>query len=360
MATIHDVAQMAGVSISTVSNVINRNGNVAARTEARVLEAIRTLDYVPDYLLRSKRSSLSKNIGIITEDIAVIFSARITQGICDYCSQHGLSTMITNLNLRLRSGKWEAYKNELGDYLYEELVKDPAFLKMLGNALDDLKKNSIRGIIYVGEHPRDISPLISEFGLPCTAVFSYTKRDSGCYCVNNDDEHGAMLAVEHLIANGHDRIAVVTGETTSLATHKRLIGYQNALMKHRIPLNPSYVYSGTWGSRSGAEALVQLMKLDVPPTAIFVMNDIQAGALLNKAHELHLKIPEDLSVIGFDDIEASNYTYPPLTTIHTPFEEMGYTAAEKLIERLDHPDDAYSTLLQCRLVERSTVARLKR
>jgi len=236
MATIQDVAEMAGVSIATVSNVINRNGRTAAATEAKVREAIQKLNYIPNYMQRSSRLVISNNIGVICEDISVVFCARMVRGICDYCTEHDLGMIMTNLNLKLRSGKWEAYKNEFGDYIYEELVKDPMFVEMLDGAVTTLMQNNVKGIIYVGEHPRDITPIITSFRMPSAAVFSYTKKDSGCFCVNNDDEAGAAMAVERLIEAGHMHIAVVTGETTSLATHKRLIGYQNTLMKHRIPL----------------------------------------------------------------------------------------------------------------------------
>lgn len=351
MSTIRDVARLADVSISTVSNVINKNGNVAKSTEARVWSAIKALDYVPDYVRRSVRSGLTKTIGVIAEDIAVAFSGQMVRGICTYCEKAGYNVSLANMNLQKGSSRYS-------DFAYEELVKDNGFLHKLSTAVRSLQSSNVCGIIYIGDHPRDITPLIPHLLNPCVAVFSYTQSNSGCYCVNNDDREGAKLAVEHLIRNGHTRIGVIAGPTDSLAAHKRMIGYQETLMKYRIAFRPDYVYAGVnhWTQIDGVEGLKKLMMLPDPPTALFVMSDVMSTGVIRAAHELDLHIPEDLSIASFDDDMSAGLSCPPLTTVRTPFVDMGYKAAEGLVARLNTTVDCYSLLLPCQLIERETVA----
>lgn len=358
MSTIRDVAEMAGVSISTVSNVINRNGNVASKTEARVLDAIKALNYVPDYVQRSSRTYANKNIGIITENCAIPISARIVQGICSCCNENDFIPVLHNLNLNLFDEELQAYRNKLGDFVYEALVNNEHFLHRLDTAIQVLRQSNVQGLVYVGDHPRDITPLLSLIPLPCSVVFSYI-QERKTNSVNNDDQQGATLAIEHLIANGHKRIAVITGPTNSLATHKRLLGYQETLMKHRINLEPNYIYAGHWSYADGATGLKHLLQLPTPPTAIFVMSDLMAVGTLNAASDMGLHIPDDLSIIGFDDLEFSAYTYPALSTIHTPFEAMGYAAMQKLLAQLGDPSSVCSQLLPCELIQRKSVGSIK-
>jgi len=160
----------------------------------------------------------------------------------------------------------------------------------------------------------DVTPLLFYISLPCSVVFSYVQGNRAD-SADNDDCQGATLAIEHLISKGHKHIAVITGPTNSLATHKRFLGYQETLMKHQINFETSYVFAGHWSYWDGTDGLKHFLQLPNPPSAIFAMSDVMAVGIINTAAEMELYIPADLSVIGFGDLQFVAYLYPALSTI---------------------------------------------
>ena len=349
MATIHDVASLAGVSIATVSNVINQNGKVSKKTETAVRDAISQLGYVPDYVKRSKKAAMTHSIGVITENISIPFAASMTYGISHFCHQNGYHLVLSDLHMIVT-------RNTHQDFIYDDLLQDQVFLGKLHSSVDLLVNSGVQGIVYVGDFARDITPLLSHIPVPCVAVHSYTQKNSECFCVNVDDQASSFTVVEHLLEAGHRNIGIITGPTNTLVTHKRLMGYQDALMKYRVPLNPANIYPGHWDYEDGVNALHYFTELPEPPTAIFAMSDLMAVGALNEARRMNIAIPEQLSLAGFDCIELALYTDPPLTTLHIPFQQMGYNATKILSERLVKPSEEHSLLIPGELVSGGTVA----
>lgn len=349
MVTIRDVAKQAGVSISTVSNVINNRGYVADETAQRVKEAIKELNYVPDYISRGAKCSMVKHIGVVVEDIIwpYLHSAKIIQGVSQYCDEKSYQLQMVNMNI-----------GNVPHEDFDALDLDDTFHTKHDRAIQSLLKSNIRGIIYVGMHPRNVEKWIKKINVPVVTAYSFADHHPS---VLADDFHGGKLATEYLIKNGHSKIGILSGPTNSYPAHQRFLAYQEALMEHNIPFNPSYMYLGNWQYQDGVECCRKLMALPDPPTAIFAMNDMMAYGILNTAHELNIRIPEDLSVIGYDNLTLSYCSYPALTTVELPFQEMGRRAAGLLIRILEEGSENIqetSHLVKGELYPRNTVAKI--
>jgi LacI family transcriptional regulator len=192
--------------------------------------------------------------------------------------------------------------------------------------------------------------------LVCTYCYA---DDRFHYSVNFNDETAAYEATKYLIGLGHDKIAIITGRVDSLPCQDRLRGYQRAIMDNNLLINPLHVKVGNWEYESGYQLTKELINSDIPPTAIFAMNDLMAGGVIDAARELNVNVPQDLSVIGFDNREMSFYYVPKLTTIEIPLNEMGKEACKLLIERLTGTESEQRHLkVKCRLIERQSVKNL--
>jgi len=331
---------------------LNNSDKVAPKTADAVHKAMAQLGYIPDYVQRSKKALMTRTFGVITESIGAYFTSQMLAGINEFCHKNNYNLIFSDIHLDIQV-------NDGNDFIYEDLAKDQQFITNLKKSLESLVSCGAQGIIYIGSHGRNVTPLLEHFHIPCVIVNSYTEKNSGISCVNLDDEHAAHMAVSHLLDHGHEQIGIITGPTTSLVTHKRLLGYQKALLERRINLEPMYMFNGHWGYLDGGQALRYFLSLEKPPTAIFAMNDQMAARLLNEARRMKIDIPRQLSLIGFDDIELSSFTYPPLTTINIPLREMGASAAQMLSEQILHPhEQKQNLLLHCSLVSRETVASL--
>lgn len=347
MITIHDVAKLAGVSIGTVSNVINKSRSVAPSTAQRVLDAIEQLNYIPNTVAKSLKTSQSRIIGILAEDVSAFFTGDIIDGICKFCEEHDYTVNLCNLrvNDKVQHGK---------SYPYDDLEHSEAFKQSIKTALNHFTTARVEGIIYVGVHPRDVGNILPTLSIPVVYAYSYTKKND--YCVNYDDYQGAHLAVEYMIKQGHSRIALICGAINSVASHKRLMGYHNALMEHDLAYYPEYVCSGNWLYQDGYQRCENLLRLPNPPTAIFAMSDLMAVGAMHAALDHGLSIPDDLSIHGFDNLNMSWLTRPMLSTVHLPLREIGQKAAETMIQVLnDTPPEMTGILIPCSHVERNSI-----
>lgn len=349
MTTIHDVAKQAGVSIGTVSNVLNKTNKVAPDTAVRVMEAVQALNYVPNTMAKGLKTKKTRNIGILAEDISAFSSGDIINGIWKYAEEHDYAVNLCNLIVNNRVKCATAS-------IYQELEQTASFQKSVEKSLGLLLASRVDGIIYIGVHPRDVGHILPSFDVPIVYVYSYTSKDD--YCVNYDDFQGAKLAVEYLAEMGHKRIALLSGSIDSVASHKRLMGYQETLMKHHLAFRPEYICTGNWLYEDGYRNCVRLLDLSEPPTAIFSMSDLMAYGALNACLDRQLRIPEDISIHGFDGLEHSAYTHPALTTVQLPLQEMGRKSMETLLHVINHEQpDSRSILLPCSHVVRKTVGK---
>lgn len=348
MNTIHDVAKLAGVSTGTVSNVINNSKKVSPETAKRVKEAISELNYIPNIIAKSLKTNSSRVIGILAEDVGGFFSGHIIDGICSYCESHDYSVHLCNLLVH------QKVKTDV-TYHYREMEESEAFKLSLKNNLNTLLTARVCGLIYIGTHPRDVSNILPALSIPVVYAYAYTKDDD--YCINYDDFQGAKLAVDYLIQNGHKRIALLSGAVDSVPAHRRMMGYQTSLMEHGLAFDPALIRTGNWQFKDGYRHCLSLLQSASPPTALFAMSDMMAIGAIRAITETGLRIPDDISVHGFDDLELTALLTPALTTVHLPLTDIGIQSAAVMDSLLcgDTPS-LQNLLLPCSHMARNTVA----
>ncbi len=338
---IKDIAEKADVSIATVSNVINNRGRVGEETRKKIMSIIEEYNYLPNELAKNLKLNKTDSIGVIVEDISVFNAPDIIKGIHASAEEKQLSILLTNMGLFSKSGN--EFPNvdkckELAMPLYKQLVK-----------------SQVEGIIYIGFHPRDITGIIGESKLPIVYTYCYTRNEDD-YSVNYDDEGGSYQITKYLITKGHRHIGLISGLINSKSSHARFRGYQKALSEYLLMFNPQFVKTGDWEYESGYRMAIDLLNQETKPTAIIAMNDLMAAGATQAIKEQRLQVPDDISVIGFDNRELSGYHSPKLTTMSLPLEEMGRVSMN-ILHQLKHNQHVAQKkyLLDCHLVERESV-----
>lgn len=317
MATIKEIAKKCGVSVATVSNILNGKPGASEATREMVLEIAKKMEYMPSYVAKSLKTKNTRNIGVIAEDMTIFSIPDIIDGITEYCEKVDYKILLTNLRL---------YKKYNDRYYHRE--------DYFGTVKQEIKKfvaMQAEGIIYVTAHERIMHCIPEDLPIPAVMAYGYTES-SNVPSVVVDDQDGAYGMVRYLIDKGHRRIGVISGKADSIHAQDRLLGYQKALRDSNLIYDPELVCYGDWTRESGYECVEKLLKQDI--TAVFCMNDLMAGGVYDRADELGLGIPEDLSVVGYDNRELSSYYKPPLTTIELPLHDIGYRAAEVMMELL--------------------------
>jgi LacI family transcriptional regulator len=307
MATIYDVAQAAGVSISTVSHVMNGTRHVSAATEQRVQAAMARLNYRPSSLARGLVRQETKSIALIVPDNVNPFYAELAYDIENCGFAAGYSVLLCNT-----------------DY---NLARETAYVEML------LSKR-VDGVVYMSVDFADArAKLLQAAGI---AVVVFDGTFEGMDAVLLDNYQGGWLATQHLIALGHRRIACITGPSAECrGSAARVHAYRDALTKAGLPLDPCLEIKGDWSYRSGQAATEALLRLDAPPTAIFACNDNMAIGVLSALHALDAPAPAAVSVVGFDNIAMGAFTTPPLTTVATPILKAGQKLCQLLLDRIN-------------------------
>ncbi len=349
ISTIVDVAALAGVSVSTVSNVINHKGTTAPETEKRVREAIRQLNYIPNTVAKNLKTSRNNTVGIIAEDICAFMSGPIIEGISSVCEAKGYTVSLCNLRLE------HLYPpQEPADY--EQMVRRPEFLRSVQDSVTNFLSARVSGVIYVGLHPRDVGGILPQLPIPVVYTYCLTRSDGDC-TVNYDDFQGAKLAVDHLAELGHRRIALISGPINSIPTHKRMQGYTESLMEHGLSFDPAYVCTGKWSTSAGYQHCCRLLDMEYPPSAIFCMSDDIAFGAMRAAYERGISVPGRLSLQGFDNTDSSRCVLPALTTVNVPLSQMGRTSAQLLMSLMTQQEvEARHVLLPCTHVLRQSTA----
>ena len=325
--TIRDVAQLAKVSPATVSKVLNGAPYVSEGARQRVLEAIDKLNYRPNTIARSLRKSHTATIGLVTDDLEGVFTMAMMHSIEEAASGQGFSVFLCNS--------------------YGEMARERAHLEVL------LAKQVSGIILMSGYKVRERgAPALDLGGVPVIYLYQYT-RDIPVPCIVPDDEGGGALGTRHLLDLGRQRIALINGPLHFEATQLRLAGYQQALKEHGVPFDPTLVQRRKWHEQSGYELAHELMALPRPPDAIFCASDSLAAGALDALHELRVRVPEEVSVVGFDNRYFSSHQRPPLTTVALPLYEMGLLAGEMLLNAIQgRPQQAEIRQVPCTLVKR--------
>ncbi len=332
---IKDVAQEAGVSLTTVSHALNDslNGRVNAETRERIKEIARRMNYHPNRLARGLRTNSSGMIGLLTEEIATTpHAGRIILGAQEAASRHNLTLAIINSALQADA---DERRNDV--------------LALLDRHVD--------GIIYATVYHDTVTPP-EELGSVPAVLIGATDRTGRVSSVVPDERQGAADAVRHLIAAGHRRIAFLPSLVDVPATRGRLLGYEDAIREAGLEVDPALQSPGEPEARGGYAATIDLLDRGGDPTAIFAYNDRMAMGVYRALAERRRRIPQDVSVIGFDDqAPIAGSLFPGLTTVALPHYEMGAWAVETLTTLLnDDGAHAESVRMPCRTVERESIA----
>ncbi len=341
MATIRDIAKICNVSVATVSNIINGKGGASEETAARVRKVADELNFAPNMIAKNLKQRSTRTIGVLTEDLTVFNMPEIVDGIDSYYEEKKYHVLLSNLRLF----------RKYGDAYYES----EEYFSQVAEELKIMLAKQVEGIIYIGCQVRNIPCIPKKFPIPIVVAYSYTEN-KGVPSVVFNDEQAAYDATKELIGCGHKRIAILCGPANNLHTQQRLQGYQRALFENEILFNPAFVLPGGWTYQAGYEAAERLFQLGV--TAVFAMNDLLAGGVLDRAKERGIRVGEDLSIIGFDNREISKVYNPPLTTVQLPLTEIGREAASLMLDLICKNEEVQLTRhkMNCSLVRRASVS----
>ncbi len=310
--TLEEVAQLAGVSRSTVSRVMNDHPNVRPETRERVWEAIRKSGYQPHAIARSLVTKRTQIIGmVIPEAVTTLFTDPffpiLLRAATEACNEHGYQLMLSLFSSS--AGRQEIYQRLVRNaYLDGVIVASVALNDPL---ISDLLRDGVP-FVCVGRHP-----------------------NGQVHYVDVDNAGGALMAVEHLIRLGHRRIGTLTGRADMTAGQDRLEGYRQALAVHRIPVEEELIIEGDFTESSGMLGMQRL--LPAHPSAVFVASDTMAIGALKALRQAGQEVPQDIALISFDDIPAASVTEPPLTTVRQPIRQMAALAVETLLDLIEQP-----------------------
>lgn len=344
MVKLNDVAKAAGVSPMTVSRYINKSGYVSEKNAAKIQSVIDELEYYPNRIAKSLVTKKSDTIGLVIASITNPFYPYLVLGVEDVAHENGSSTFLCNLE-----GK--------------------------GHVLDfakTLSEHCIDGIIFAHLNltESDVN-WITSHDMRCVLIDNEVNC-SNAFQVLTDDYYGSTLAMEHLIGLGHERIGLIYGqleqhpkfpvrefeETFQFSLwHSRTKAYYDAMAAHNLPIDNDAVVEGNGGPRLGFEGgymgMKKILSLKHRPTAVFVENDLMCSGVYRALYEENVRIPEEMSIVGFDGLFTSEWLFPPLTTVEQPKYEIGRAAALFMFDKRAEP---YNVHLKPRLLVRSSTA----
>ncbi|HEY5255374.1 MAG TPA: LacI family DNA-binding transcriptional regulator [Acidobacteriaceae bacterium] len=310
MPNMKQIAQMAGVSLGTVSHVINNSARVREPLRQRVLQAVDSLRYQPSALARGLRRDKTNMIGMVIPDVTNPFFPAVVRGAEDTAFANGYRLVLCNTDNS--HTKELEHLEQLRTYLPAGLIIIPASFGKLSEEVESFRRAGA-AVVFLDRMPRS------------------WKGDS--VTVSNED--GAFRAIQYLIHLGHKRIACITGPLHLPNAQERLAGYKRGLKMAGLPIREEYVRKGTFDRVGGYNDARALLRLRNRPTAIFAQNDLMAMGALLAIRELKLRCPRDVSVIGFDDLDVTELMDPPLSSIRQPGYQMGATAVRMLLDRVN-------------------------
>lgn len=308
--TIVDVAAEAGVSYATVSRVINNKDHVSPEKRERVLRAMARLGYVVNMQARSLAGGESRVIGLLVDYLSSSYMGEILRGIDGALDAENYDLMLYTTHRR--KTKESAYVTKLTRRLVDGLL-----LILPRNATAYLDTLRLRQFPHV--------------------LIDYLSDGQNVPSVSTTNFRGAYDATMYLLSAGHRRVGFITGTMEFGCARERLEGYKAALQEYDLPFDPQLVCEGNFLQPQGYQCAQNLLSLPELPTAIFSSNDMMAFGVMEAAREKGLRLPEDLSIIGFDDIPQASHVHPQLTTVRQPLEEMGQRAAQLLLHYIAHP-----------------------
>ncbi|MBS1418743.1 MAG: LacI family transcriptional regulator [Clostridia bacterium] len=335
-ATLKDVAELAGVSAATVSYVLSGKRTISEETKARVLEAIEQLDYVPDLNARGLSMRDSKLIGVVVPQ-----------------TEPGERLMFQNSFYSEVLGSIEYYARQKGYHiLISATDANESYLTLA-------RQRNLDGIIVIGMYPDEFYHEMKKTQIPIVLIDSYC-NDHYYHNIRIDDAYGSYLATRHLLEKGHRDIAFFSGQMKENGVmKKRLLGYQQALDEFRVEFKGEYVFEGQIDYQSGVELAGKLTASSQGITAIVAAADILAIGAVKGLYEAGKTVPGDYSIVGFDDLEISQYLTPGLTTVKQQISLKGQKAVELLLKHIESPSlPKQEEILPLELVERGSVKKI--
>jgi LacI family transcriptional regulator len=306
-ASLRDVASRSGVSFQTAGKVLNGKGTVSETTRERILRAARDLNYVPNAVARGLVTQKTFTIGIVAGDVTDTELARFVVGAEREARRRGHAVLIGNV--APRGPDAERYLRMLLERRVDGIL----------TAAPQMERDEVVGDLLRG---------------PTPAVSIHRVPGRGISLVGSDHRQTGQLATRHLLSLGHRRIATVTGTEDRQVTAHRLEGYGRALEENDVPFDPALVACGNWDADGAHGATLRLLDRAPDATAFFAQNDVMALGVLSALRERGLAVPEDVAVVGCDDIPLAAHAAPPLTTVHVPFYETGETAVRLLLDTI--------------------------
>jgi len=326
--TIKDVAKLAEVHPSTVSRVINDDSRISEKTKNKVLLIIKKLGYTPNAIARGLKIKRTYTLGMLIPDITNPFFAEIARGVEDTANKNNYNVILCNTD--------------------DKLKKERTYLEIL-------KGKRVDGLILGTAHIKDKSILELEKKKFPYILVSRNIEKLNKNCIIIDDIEGGMMATEYLINLGYRRIAHITGPLKTRSALNRLKGYKLALKKYNIKYMDELVEEGDFRIKGGYQAMKKFLKLLDLPRAIFAANDLLALGAMQAIQKKNLHIPEDFSVVGFNDIKLASFVYPTLTTIRQPMLEMGELAVKMLLRIIEEGEfNQRKILLKSKLIIRES------
>ena len=325
-----DVARRAKVNISTVSRTINQTGKIGAETQARVLKVMREMGYRPNRVARRLRArdATTHLLGLIIPNIQNPFFADLARGVEDVAYKHNYAVLLCNYD--------------------EDEAKERFYL-------DVMQAESVDGIILPPIHESDEAVMqVVQAGTPVVCV-DRSLSNSALDKVEVDNRRGAFIAVEHIISHGHRRIGLIAGPADSSTGRERLQGCKDALVAAGLPVKAELTKFGDYKEGSGRQLAQELLSLAEPPSALFVSNGLMMIGALEAIAALGLKIPKQIALVGYDELPLAAVFNPPLTLVKQPAYEVGKSAAELLLNRIEDPKRPPTSLkLQPELIVRKS------
>lgn len=331
MPTMKDVARLAGVSTSTVSHVINRNRFVSEAVQEKVAAAVAALNYAPSALARSLKLNQTHTIGMLLTASSNPFYSEVVRGVERSCYERGYSLVLCNT---------EGDENRMN------------------RSLETLLQKRVDGLLIMCTESHLPSPdILKRYPSLPIVMMDWSPFEGGSDIIQDNSLLGGEMATRFLISRGYTRIACIAGPQDKTPARLRLEGFRQAMLQADLALPEGYVVNGDFEFQGGYHAMNQLLALNPRPQAVFTSNDAMAVGVYHALYQAGLSVPDDMAVIGYDDIELARYMTPPLTTIHQPKDELGELAIDTLIHRFADPDaDQQLLVLTPELVERGSVA----
>jgi len=332
MATIYEVAEQAGVSLSTVSRVLNGRKTVNPKMREKVEAAMRELNYRPSSVARSLATNRSDSIGVLVSELDTPFFGEMMQAI--------------EATLR------EANKHVIITVGHNDQQQEV-------DAVEFLISRNCDALIMHSEGMTDEQLLaVNRDKLPIAVINRDVQGlENGCFCLDN--EQGGYIATQHLIKKGHKKIAYISGPSRKTDAMERLAGHKRALADASIAIDETLIFEGNYKEEDGKQGLLALRALHPDITALVCANDWMASGAMSCARDLGLQLPDDLSIVGFDDVVFAHHVYPKLTAVSNPVYKMGEMAAKSILSRVYDQKHTLRLMYDAELIERDSVADLR-